>query len=247
MTTAFDKIAFQYDQNQGGERFANAFLPLIDSKKKILDFGAGTGVLAGALEKKGCDVIGFDASAELLEHATGTVNTLVWSDMNTLPFLDGYFGTVYSVWSLHLVNDVASSLHDIRRVLDDEGCLINCSAANILTSPPSDQAGEILIQMQSSLHDQQEWHDKPEDLERVCNEAGLKYEATLELSHTYKTSVAQTINQIENNGMQILQTATEEQRQQVIEPALEELRNLPDHDALISRERAHRLSILRAA
>jgi len=246
----FDNIAFQYDKNRGGaergQRFANALLPLINTEKKVLDMGVGTGVVASALQTQGCEVIGIDVSSEMLKHAAQSVRTVIWSDMNSLPFLDSYFACVYSVWSLHLVDDLEASLREIRRVLIEGGCLLNCSAANIVTSTPKDEAGKIMADMQIALRGEEVWYDKPCDLKILCDKVDFKFEKVVKLSHTYKTSISQMIKHIENNGMLTLQMATPQQRESIIEPALAALRKLPDSDAPIEREREHQISVLRA-
>lgn len=250
MAAVFDQIASKYDKNRGGDargqRFADALLPLITPHERVLDMGVGTGLVAGALQQHGCSVVGIDVSAEMLKHAADRVQLLVQADMNTLPFMDAYFGTVYAVWSLHMVTDMQATLIDIRRVLKSGGRLLNCSAADIVTSEPADAAGKILAHMQKGLRGDKVWHDRPENLERLASEAGFDFEEVVTLTNIYETSIAQMIEQIEGNAMLTLQMATPEQKRRIVQPALEKLRALPDHHAPIRRERTHRIAVLRA-
>jgi ubiquinone/menaquinone biosynthesis C-methylase UbiE len=250
MNAIFDKIAFQYDENRGGEsrgvKFSEALEPLIDKNKRVLEMGVGTGVVAGALQSKGYDIIGLDVSSEMLKRAVDRVTALVWSDMNKLPFLDDFFGSIYSVWALHLADDVPASLAEIRRVLSDGGCYINCSAANAQVSPPKDPAGLIVADMQLQLSGPQLTRDSPEELEKFSKDAGFEFETVVNLSHTYKTSVSEVLLHIERGGMSTLVKASDDQRRDVIEPALAELRKIPNPDDVILRDRVHQFSVLRA-
>ncbi|GGX69226.1 hypothetical protein GCM10007385_42970 [Tateyamaria omphalii] len=250
MNAIFDKIAFQYDENRGGERrglqFSEAIEPLIDKNRRVLEMGVGTGVVAGALQNKGYDIIGIDVSSEMLRRAVDRVTALVWSDMNKLPFLDGFFGCVYSVWALHLADDITKALKEVRRTLDDGGCFINCSAANAGVSPPKDPAGQIVAEMQLQLSGPQLSRDAPEELEKLCGEAGFEFETVVNLSHSYKTSVTEVLLHIERNGMSTLVKASEDQRRDIIEPALAKLRDIPNPDDEIIRDRVHQFAVLRA-
>lgn len=250
MNAIFDKIAFQYDENRGGKtrgvQFAEVIDPLIDKNKRVLEMGVGTGVVAGALQNNGCDVIGVDISSEMLKFAVDRVFALVWSDMNKLPFLDDFFGCIYSVWALHLVDDISGSLTEARRVLSSGGCFINCSAANAQVSPLNDPAGQIVADMQLQLSGPQLTRDSPEELEKLCQDAGFAFETVVNLSHTYKTSVSEVIQHIERGGMSTLVKASNKQRLDIIEPALAALRRLPNPDDVILRDRVHQFAVLRA-
>jgi ubiquinone/menaquinone biosynthesis C-methylase UbiE len=250
MNAIFDKIAFQYDENRGGEtrgvRFAEAIEPFIDKDRRVLEMGVGTGVIAGALQNKGYDIIGLDVSSEMLKFAVDRVMALVWSDMNKLPFLDDFFGCIYSVWALHLADDIPASLTEVRRVLSDGGCFINCSAANAQVSPPKDPAGKIVADMQLQLSGPQLTRESPEELEKFCKDAGFAFETVVNLSHIYQTSVSEVILHIERGGMSTLVKASDAQRRDIIEPALAELRKLPNPDDPILRDRVHQFAVLRA-
>ncbi|HDJ34225.1 MAG TPA: class I SAM-dependent methyltransferase [Bacteroidetes bacterium] len=102
-------------------------------KGKILDSGCGSGdmVLAMAENVPGYEITGVDLSKPLLEyaraeaekrHLTNRVKFLK-ADVHTLPFDDNSFDAAFSINMVHWVNDPASMLQEIERVLKPEGYL----------------------------------------------------------------------------------------------------------------------------
>jgi ubiquinone/menaquinone biosynthesis C-methylase UbiE len=250
INAVFDKIAFQYDENRGGEargrEFAEHLAPFLRREDPVLDLGAGTGVVAAAVQAAGFDVVGLDNSSEMLKFAAPRVKHLVWSDMNKLPFIDRFFGTVYCIWAFHLVDNVSAALCEVRRVLKPGGAFLNCSAANGQISPPNDRAGQIVWEMQSALSGRELWRDNPDQLAAYAVSAGFSHERVVEIRHAYTTSAAKIALHLERAGMSTLQRATPDQQRDIVEPAIAALRALPNQDAPIERQRVHQLTILRA-
>ncbi|NTB87730.1 class I SAM-dependent methyltransferase [Agrobacterium tumefaciens] len=244
----FDKIAYQYDDNRGGEergnRFAEHILPLLDRDTRVLELGVGTGVVAAAIEKANVNIIGIDASSEMLKRAEKRVSHLVWSDMNKLPFLHEYFGGVYAVWALHLSESVPQMLKEIRRVLKPSGCFLNCSAVNRDLVEVNDTAEKIVWEMHSALAGAELTVDGPHQLEALAPEAGYRFERVVDIKREYEITPNELALHIERRGMSILQQATEAQVRDIINPTIEALRALPDEK--LRRHRVHQISVLRA-
>ncbi len=244
----FDAIAFQYDENRGGEergqRFAASFAPLLKRDERVLEVGVGTGVVASALEAQGFNVIGVDVSREMLKRAISRVRQVVWADMNTLPFVENSFGSVYAVWALHLAQNIPEMLHEIRRILIEGGAFLNCSAANRNLVPINDRAEEIMLGVHAALSGEELTVDSPRQLEGYAEAAGFAFERVVDISHDYETTPSKIALHLERRGMSVLQRATPEQVRDIIEPALAELKSLPEQ--VLRRRRMHQIAVLRA-
>jgi ubiquinone/menaquinone biosynthesis C-methylase UbiE len=244
----FDKIAYQYDENRGGEergkRFAKNIIPFLMKGERVLEIGVGTGVVASAIEDSDFNVIGIDVSKEMLKRTTGRVRQVVWADMNRLPFIDGYFGSVYAVYALHLANDVPEMLKEVRRVLIASGRFMNISAVNRQLVPINDDAEKIIWEMHAALAGPELTVDAPHQLQEYARAADFEFEQTVDISHEYETTPSMLALHLERRGMSILQKATEEQVRNIINPTIEALRALPD--VTLHRRRIHQISVLKA-
>lgn len=243
----FDNIAHQYDDNRGGlERgvtFAGALRPHLLDGRRVLEIGVGTGVVAKALKDVGFDVVGIDNSREMLKFAGRRIDHVVWSDMNRLPFLDEYFGSAYSIWSLHLSDDVAHMLQEVRRILQPGGRYMNCSAAN---GPLTDEVGSVVWKMQVALATYDLLRDSPQRLAEYAAAAGFKVADHAEIRHSYSTSPAKLALHLERRSMSTLQQATDEQFDNIVRPAIETLRTMADPDGEIVRHTVHKIVVLEA-
>lgn len=118
----YDKEAESYDHLRGGEPRARAaadtVLGLIPERGRLLDNGCGTGIVTRHLAeaRPGVRVTGVDLTPAMVEKAAARVpGTVVCADSRRLPFPDGVFDVVTSVWLLHLMDDPA----DLRAVLGE--------------------------------------------------------------------------------------------------------------------------------
>ncbi len=95
---------------------------------RVLDAGCGSGPLMEALRTRGADVSGFDLSPAMVELARerlGDDAVLSVADLGApLPWADDAFDVVVASLSLHYVEDWASALAELRRVLEPGGRLI---------------------------------------------------------------------------------------------------------------------------
>ncbi|OFW54434.1 MAG: hypothetical protein A2146_06240 [Actinobacteria bacterium RBG_16_67_10] len=90
----------------------------------VLDVATGTGLVAGELIRRGFEVTGVDQSAEMLAVARrrfeGAVE-LVEASASALPFADGAFDHVTFTYLLRYVDDPATTLTEIARVVRPGG------------------------------------------------------------------------------------------------------------------------------
>lgn len=131
----YDKEAAAYDATRGGEpraeAAADALLGLIPAgTRRLLDLGCGTGIvtrrLAAALPAT--RVTGADLTYGMARVAAARLpGSVVLADSRRLPFPDGAFDAVTSVWLLHLLDgpeDVWAVVAECARVLRPGGVYV---------------------------------------------------------------------------------------------------------------------------
>jgi demethylmenaquinone methyltransferase/2-methoxy-6-polyprenyl-1,4-benzoquinol methylase len=105
---------------------------------RVLDVATGTGLVAGDMaEKFDARVVGLDQSAEMLRRASerGIPEfTAVRGDGQRLPFADGTFDAVVHTYLLRYVDDPASTLEELARVLRPGGRMASVEFA-VPTNP----------------------------------------------------------------------------------------------------------------
>lgn len=129
--SAYDKIADAYAASYSGNdetdfKYFDCFLEHLPGKK-ILDMGCGVGTNASFLDKKGYDVLGVDASENMLKNAKKLYPGLAFEqhDILQLPFPDKSFdGIVLAYVIEHFNTDGLAQLKkEISRLLVDDGLL----------------------------------------------------------------------------------------------------------------------------
>lgn len=100
---------------------------------KILDVGCGFGIMCLVLAKEipGCEVIGIDLSAPLLDYARDSIsgesirNRVRFEEENVekMSFADNLFDVVFNVNMVHWVGAPISMLNEIERILKPDGHL----------------------------------------------------------------------------------------------------------------------------
>jgi len=118
-----EKVAESYDEKrfeEGGKvldiKEKSILLDLIDPKgKKILDIATGTGRFAELMAGEGGDVVGLDASREMLDRGKADY---VLGDAFELPFIRKGFDTTVSMRFLHLVSpeNIEDLVNEVARV-----------------------------------------------------------------------------------------------------------------------------------
>lgn len=122
-TDTYNLLAKEYDEEtiDFWERFpptiVSAFAERVSGK--VLDVGCGPGRDALLLKTKGLDVIGIDASEEMVKISTARGVECVVADFAELPFADGSFGGIWAYTSLlHIPkSEVPQVLLELKRVL----------------------------------------------------------------------------------------------------------------------------------
>lgn len=84
---------------------------------RCIEVGCGTGLVGAFLETLGWSTVGVDVSADLLDVARKRGLEVVQTSAETLPFDDSSFDLAVSVWTHTDVDDFASVLREISRVL----------------------------------------------------------------------------------------------------------------------------------
>jgi SAM-dependent methyltransferase len=125
-TPRYDGLADWYDNwNQpNAARNAAEVLDLLGPGEGLcLDLGCGTGLYFDILAATGRTVVGLDRSADQLRIAHGRSRHIVHADAAALPFGDGTFPTVATLWISTDVDDFAAVLAEAARVLVPGGLL----------------------------------------------------------------------------------------------------------------------------
>ena len=133
-SVAFDEAADYYDETKSLPPGAlAATIDLLATQlgcaARVLDVGAGTGVLALPLIERGLHVDGVDLSAPMLRRATAKVPPrtrigLTVADATLLPFRDGAFDGAFMRHVLHLVPGWRQVLGETVRVVRPGGTLV---------------------------------------------------------------------------------------------------------------------------
>src|ERR1700712_4104683 len=108
MTKAMKWNAELYDDKHAFvSQYGESVLELLDVKpgERILDLGCGTGHLANEIKNHGAEVIGIDASAEMVEKASKSYPGIDFKVADATNFhFDEKFDAVFSNATLHWVH-----------------------------------------------------------------------------------------------------------------------------------------------
>lgn len=236
MTKSFSRIARTYDETRGGmdrgRRFARALAPLLPDGP-VVEIGVGTGLIALGLAELGRSVLGIDVSFEMISRAHERIGPgVAVGDAHRMPVAEGSIAAAYTVWVLHLV-DTDTTMREIHRVLRPGGTYLAAGPAR--ETEPRDELERIMRGMFEELRGGPA-PDRPEGVAAAAARAGLSGVGVHGgAPGSWTTSVGEVIRLIETRSYSILWDLPEERRQAVVDPALERLRALPDHDAAIPR------------
>jgi demethylmenaquinone methyltransferase / 2-methoxy-6-polyprenyl-1,4-benzoquinol methylase len=98
--------------------------------QRVLDVATGTGLVAVALARRGCDVVGVDQSEDMLavarEHLSERPDLqrrvkFVQGEAERLPFEDGEFDALTFTYLLRYVDDRAATMRELARVVKPRG------------------------------------------------------------------------------------------------------------------------------
>ncbi len=131
----YDKEADAYDETRGGEpraeAAAEAVLGLVPpNARRLLDVACGTGIVTRRLAaaRPGLRVTGLDAAPAMTRTAAARLpGAIILADSRQLPFPDGVFDAVTTIWLLHLAEgpaDVRAIIAECARVLRPGGVYV---------------------------------------------------------------------------------------------------------------------------
>jgi SAM-dependent methyltransferase len=129
----FDRAADFYDRTRAIDDAANVRTVEVlgaelRERGRVLEVGAGTGLLALPLRRSGVHVHALDLSApmlaKLLEKADGDAPPVAIGDATRMPFGDRTFGAAYLRWVLHLIEDWRTVLAEVVRVVARRGVFL---------------------------------------------------------------------------------------------------------------------------
>ncbi len=134
---SFDaRVALQYDALRGhppnvSGAIATAIAREAVPGSRLLELGVGTGRIALPVAAAGCEVVGIDLSAQMLDALARQLGqqsrvrvALVRGDITALPFRARAFDGVMATHVLHLVPDWQAVLDEIARVLRPGGLIL---------------------------------------------------------------------------------------------------------------------------
>jgi len=112
----------------------------LPSRARILDAAVGLGQLAGRMQQRGYDVVGIDYSLDAAVHVRATLGIpVVIGDLTRLPFRDAAFDGVTTGETLEHLDDDASAVREISRVLVTGGtCIATVPALRSLWTASDD-------------------------------------------------------------------------------------------------------------
>lgn len=172
----------------------------------ILDVGCGAGLLAEALAKDGFAVTGLDAGAEVIEvareHAKGQGLNLNYRQ-GTAEMLaaEGVkFPVITALEVIEHVADPQAFLVSLKALLAPGGILFLSTLNRSLKSYAVAKIGAeyMLKLLPVGTHDWQKFI-KPEELERLCRQAGLKLTDTAGLSYVPRNRIFQVSRDLSVN------------------------------------------------
>lgn len=151
-------------------------LALLDPRpgEVILDLGCGDGVLTEAIAAAGAQVIGIDASHEMVEAARARGLNASVADGQSLDF-DRQFDAVFSNAALHWMLDARAVATGVYRALRPGGRFVGemGGEGNIATLRTAIRA-ELIERGYSLPADDPQWYPSAEEFRRVYESAGFE-------------------------------------------------------------------------
>jgi SAM-dependent methyltransferase len=231
MSRVFDRVADVYDATRGGEergiRTAKDIVGWL-VPGLVLEVAVGTGVIAAALRDKGYGVVGVDLSAGMLAHAARRLGPghVARADALALPLADSTVDDVVFVHALHVIGDVAGTLAEAARVLRPGGRLV------ALHSPwqrESTDLNDALAALNARKDAQAP--DTPGAVDAAAAAAGLRLVTrTSSTPARFESSPAAEADNIERRLWSFLWDMDDATWRELVEPAVAQLRALPEPD-----------------
>jgi SAM-dependent methyltransferase len=120
----YDGIADWYDTEFLGDLHDRGRLAALEllgrGPGRLVDLACGTGAHTAAFHEAGWDVIGVDASEDMLRRARARGLDVVQANISALPFENASFDAAVSLWTHTDVDDFAALVAEAARVLRPE-------------------------------------------------------------------------------------------------------------------------------
>jgi SAM-dependent methyltransferase len=102
---------------------------------RCLDLGCGTGLALPLLEAAGWDAVGVEVSQGQLERARGRGANVLQADAHALPFDEGSFDAVISLYTHTDFDDLPAAFAEAARVLRAGGVFVYAGVHPVFASP----------------------------------------------------------------------------------------------------------------
>jgi SAM-dependent methyltransferase len=240
---SYSRLADRYEQLRGGNARAvsltEAMRPWI-TDGVVCDVGAGTGVVTEHLRRPGLELFACDLSFEMLSKAsTRFPNRIHVADAIALALRDESVDTLTYVWVLHLVGDPAATLAEARRVLRPGGRVISISGVSL---PTDDDMSPIFERLNDQLRPER--RDQATAIASTGVDLGLAAVHEGFASTTAAMSPDELAESIAQRHFSHLWDLPEAEWTTCVEPAIDELRSLPNPNTPRHRTFQHPLVVL---
>jgi SAM-dependent methyltransferase len=241
-SVSYGRIAERYEDARGGARrageLAGAIAPWMPAGARVLEVGAGTGIVSEALAVRGFDPFPADLSPEMLGRAAGRFPTRrVNADAVALPYRDRSFDAVAFVWVLHHVGEPARALTEAARVVREGGRIV--AVAGPVSEAPDDEIHRVHDRLNRALRPAR--LAVARDAAEIGGSVGLTVAGVATVPVTYDATPNQAADAIEDRLYSHLWDLDEATWAAVVEPAVAELRALPEPDVVRERRGLHPL------
>jgi SAM-dependent methyltransferase len=245
-SVSFDRIVDTYDQTRGGLPVGRTFAEAVEQHiapppARVVEIGAGTGLVALPLTERGYTVLGLDVSSKMIAVAKDRIGTRVaLGDASCAPIASASCDAVVAARVLHVVGDPGAVLTDAARMVRPGGRVVVILAGSTRTDPRDD--------IDEATRDMHSGRLRGPDLDAVVEMAAATGALDLvERGRTRPVEYSETprrhAEKIENRSWSGFWEISDDAWARTAVPAIERLLALPDPDRPRLRQRSQRLCV----
>ncbi|MDO7883435.1 class I SAM-dependent methyltransferase [Salinibacterium soli] len=243
MSTGFGWISHEYVQSRGGAGRISALADLIDPylcrDGIVVELGTGPGQLAARLTTATRRVVGVDISPEMIRLASPILDgNAVEADVEHLPFDAETFDGAIAVWVLNHVADPRRALSEARRVLRPGARMFYLSG--IPSHPEWDVIGSLLQRLDVVRADRVERETAIVSLAESC---GFRVVTAGDMVVKFSQRPDGMADRIATRSYGHLRDLDEETWATIVQPVVDELRRMDDHDRHRNRQNIHAFAV----